>query len=250
MPSIKEYNSYGEELERKLKLRTSPLAVKMLKNEGDIPEGAVRPKRDRGYHLAQCQAFAMSRREKDTIAMLKEDNWCPGPIMAYGLVELQQERDSQRGHGATADRFEYGEYIGIVTAPLITTSFEPDLVIIYSNTAQLRSMLLTIKEEERPNINSFFYPWSCSYAVVNPILTGQYWIVLPDPGEYERALGGEDEMMFSVPKVKLEEFMSDFNKAQEGSWGYSRFNYIMQPDFPQPDIYKNVFKQWGLDSGE
>jgi len=34
----------------------------------------------------------MSRRERETIAMLKEDNWCPGPLMAYGLVIDRQLR--------------------------------------------------------------------------------------------------------------------------------------------------------------
>jgi uncharacterized protein (DUF169 family) len=245
---IEEYNSYGEDLERSLRLRTSPLAVKMLEKEEDIPEGAIRPKKDRGYHLAQCQAFAMSRREKETIAMLKEDNWCPGPLIAYGLVKRQPEQDS-RARESTPN-FEYGKYIGIITAPLITAHFEPDLVLIYSNTAQLRSLLLTIKNEERPLINSYFFPWSCAHSVVNPILTGQYWIVLPDPGEYERALGGEDEMMFSIPKDKLEEFMLNFKQAQEGSLGYVHSNLMIRPDFPQPEIYKRVFREWGLDVEE
>jgi uncharacterized protein (DUF169 family) len=248
MTTLSEFNHYGEDLERLLRLRTSPIAVKMLEKEEDIPKEAIRPKKDRGYHLAQCQAFAMSRREKETVAMLKEDNWCPGPLMAYGLVELSPEHASHARQMNPYDSFEYGKYIGIVTAPLITATFEPDLVIIYSNTGQLRNMLLSLRNEERPLINSYFFPWSCAYSVVNPMLTGQYWIVLPDPGEYERALGGEDEMMFSVPRVKLEGFMSDFKQAQDGNWGYTRSNLMMRPDFPQPDIYKNVFKTWGLDT--
>jgi uncharacterized protein (DUF169 family) len=52
MPSIEDYNRFGEELERRLILKTSPVAVKMLISEVDIPVGAVRPKQDRG-HLAQ-----------------------------------------------------------------------------------------------------------------------------------------------------------------------------------------------------
>ena len=247
MTTLKEYNSYGEDLERLLRLRTSPIAVKMLSREEDIPEGAIRPKRDRGYHLAQCQAFAMSRREKFTVAMLKEDNWCPGPLTAYGIMERPQGQGPPARQSMPYESFEYGKYIGIVTAPLITTTFEPDVVIIYSNTGQLRNMLLSMKNEERPLIKSNFFPISCASAVVSPILTGQYWITLPDPGEYERALGGEDEMMFSVPRDKLAGFMSDFKKAQEGSWGYTRSNLIMRPDFPQPELYKNLFKKWGLD---
>lgn len=247
MTTINDYNCYGKDLERLLRLRTSPIAVKMLEKEEDIPEGAIRPKRDRGYHVAQCQAFALSRREKDTIAMLKADNWCPGSLMAYGIVERPPIDDSRAGESTPYDSFEYGKYIGILTAPLITSTFEPDLVIVYSNNGQLRNMLLSIRNEDRKSINSYFFPWSCAYAVVNPILTGQYWIVLPDPGEYERALGSEDEIMFSIPKEKLEGFMTDFRKAQDGHWGYTHSNPVMRPDFPLPEIYRDMFKKWGMD---
>jgi uncharacterized protein (DUF169 family) len=53
MTTIKEVNRYGEELETLLRLQTSPIAVKMLKAEADIPDGALRPRKDRGEHYAQ-----------------------------------------------------------------------------------------------------------------------------------------------------------------------------------------------------
>ena len=53
MPTVKEYNQYGKELEETLRLQTSPIAVKMLESEADIPEGAFRPRKDHGYHFAQ-----------------------------------------------------------------------------------------------------------------------------------------------------------------------------------------------------
>ena len=66
MATIKEFNRCGEELEKILLLRTSPVAVKMLEKESDIPKGALRPKKDRNIHYAQCQAFALSRRDGTT----------------------------------------------------------------------------------------------------------------------------------------------------------------------------------------
>lgn len=242
MTRVKEYNTCGEELEKFLMLRTSPVAVKMLKAEVEIPEGAIRPKKDRGYHLAQCQAFAMSRREKETVAMLKEDHWCPAALMAYGMVESPAGR---RGH--PYDRFEYGQYIGILTAPLKTASFEPDTVIIYSNTAQLRSLLLAMRLEDLPLVNGRFFPPSCAHAVVNPVLTGQYWVVLPDPGEFQRALTGEDEIMFAVPGNKLLDLQTDLRNGQNKEFAYSAHYMLMQPDFPHPDFYKQMFGSWGLD---
>jgi len=244
--TIEEFKKCGEELERLLLLRTSPIAVKMLEKEEDIPEGAIRPKRDRGYHLAQCQTFAMSRRQKETIAMLKEDHWCWAPLMGYGLVE--NPHDPFVDSHTSFPCLEYGKYIGIVSAPLKTADFEPDLVLIYSNTAQLRTMIMVAKNQEKALISSEFDPIdSCIFSVVPVLLNGKYRITLPDPGDYERAMAGEDEIIFSVPKDKLEGLVDGLKQLDERKSGYSYSNMIMMPDFPRPDFYKKLFEQWELD---
>lgn len=263
MTTLSEFNSYGEELEKLLLLRTAPIAVKMLEKESDIPKEAVRPKRDRGYHLAQCQAFAMTRRQGETIAMLKEDNWCWAPLIGYGLVEpldentisplfyIVENMEAAKKAAKYFPRLEYGKYIGILSAPLKTASFEPDMVLIYSNTAQLRSMLLAIKYKEGDLVKSEFDPIdSCVYSVVPVILNGQYRITLPDPGEYERAMAGEDEIILSVPAAKLEELVMGLRRFEERKMGYTHFTMDMRPDFPQPPFYKDLFKMWGLDVPE
>jgi uncharacterized protein (DUF169 family) len=245
VPTIKEFNRYGEELESLLGLPTSPVAVKMLEKESDIPQGAIRPKKDRGYHLAQCQAFAMSRREKTTVAMLKEDNWCPGAVLSYGLVPIPD--DSAARAQKNGEYFEYGKYIGILTAPLKKAEFAPDVVIIYCDTNQLRIMLLTLKPEERALVKSNFFPFSCSNSVVPVINHGEYWINLPDPGEYARALTTAGEMMFSVPKDRLPGFIENLRGMERNESGFAHETMMMRPDFPQPELYKHVFEAWGMD---
>jgi uncharacterized protein (DUF169 family) len=246
MPTLKEYNSYGEDLERLLLLRTSPIAVKMLEKEEEIPEGAIRPKKDRGYHLAQCQTFAMSRRQGASIAMLKEDHWCWAPLMGYGLGE--NPHDPFVNEHTSFPCLEYGKYIGIVSAPLKTANFEPDLILIYSNTAQLRSMLSVIKQQEKSLLTSEFDPIdSCVFSVVPVLLNGKYRITLPDPGDYERAMAGEDEIILSVPKDKIEGLVSGLRKLEERKAGYTHHAMEMRPDFPRPEFYKRLFKQWSLD---
>ena len=88
MKTLSDFNRCGEELEMRLLLRTSPIAIKMLEKEEDIPKGAMRPMKDLGVHLGLCQAFAKSRRERVTVAMVKEDNWCFIPVIALGLASL------------------------------------------------------------------------------------------------------------------------------------------------------------------
>jgi uncharacterized protein (DUF169 family) len=242
LTALDNYHRYGEELEKYLQLKTSPVAVKMLKNEVEIPETAYRPKKGHGVHLAQCQAFALSRRDKLMVAMLKEDHWCPAALMAYGLVERPAIR---RGH--PYDSFEYGKYVGVLTAPLETTSFEPDLVIIYSNVGQLRSLLLSFRVEDLQQVNGHFFPPSCAYTVVHVMLTEQYWVVLPDPGEQQRALTGDDEMMFGVPAVKMEGMVTRLRESEGTHFCHRSHTMLMMPDFPHHDFYKKMFREWGLD---
>jgi len=247
MPTVKDFNRYGEELEKILLLQTSPIAVKMLEKEAEIPESAIRPKKDRGYHLAQCQAFAMSRRERATVAMLKEDNWCPGAVISYGLVPKPDDPSARAQN--TGDCFEYGKYIGILTAPLRTAAFEPDVIIIYCDTNQLRIILLSLKIEDKPLVKSNFFPFSCSNSVVPVMLNSQYWINLPDPGEYVRALTIAGEMMFSVPKDRLAGLLADLRQYEKNESGFAHENMIMRPDFPHPELYKHVFESWGMEHG-
>ncbi len=247
MPTLKDINGYGEELEKELMLRTSPIAVKMLKSEADIPEGAIRPQKDKNKHYAQCQVFSLSRRDRMTVAMLKDDNWCLGPLIAYGLAET---RDTPSGNSSRQYKsFEYGKYIGILTAPLKSAAFEPDLVLIYSDTNQLRDMLLSLKEEEKNKVKSNFFPISCAFAITNPILDNEYWINLPDPGEYVRALTQPGEMMFSIPNSKLVDFMEGLRKFYKESM-FAREQMMMESDFLQPEIYKKMFEAWGMKHSE
>lgn len=245
MTTLSEYNRCGEELEKLLILRTSPLAVRMLETEADIPAGAVRPKKDRGIHIAQCQAFALSRRQKEIVAMLKEDNWCFAPMIAYGLVDKPDDPEFQRF--LSFPTFEREKYIGIVSAPLKTTNFEPDVVIIYSNTSQLRNMLVPshfINEEAK--VNSHFFPPACAYQIVPVMADGRLMVTLPDPGDYTRALAGEDETILSVPKDQVGELVEGVKQIEKGDFGYARAIMYMQHDFPHPPMYQTFFKRWGL----
>jgi uncharacterized protein (DUF169 family) len=234
-------NKFGEELENGLILRTSPVAVKMLEKEADIPKGAYRPKRDGGIHIAQCQAFGMTRRQGMTVAMLKEDHWCPTALMAYGMVP----KPSGGFFGEAFMSFDTGKYTGIVTAPLKSATFIPDVVLIYMNPAQLRGVLLPMNFNGADQVKTELFLPSCGHSVVDPIKTGKYVVVLPDPGEYQRGLATEDEMILSVPHEKIQPFMANLKRGGK-FYSHREQHMDMKPDFEQPQFYKDMFKSWGL----
>ncbi|MBN2242531.1 MAG: DUF169 domain-containing protein [Acidobacteria bacterium] len=241
-PSLADFNKYGQDLETALILRTSPVAVKMIRTEAEVPKEAFRPKRDGKYHIAQCQAFGMSRREGKTVAMLKEDHWCPTALIAYGMVPMPENRSM---YGESYRTFETGKYAGIVTAPLKSATFTPDVVLIYSNPGQIRALLLTVYGGGEEQVSSHMFLPSCGHCVVDPMQTGKYCIVLPDPGEHQRALTLEEELIFAVPQERMPAMMAAVNGR-----GFShRGRYMsMLPDFEQPQFYKDMFKSWGLDT--
>ena len=262
MTARSDFNNYGEELERRLQLKTSPIAIKLLESEKDIPEGAIRPKRDLGFHLALCQGFAMSRRNKETIAMLKEDNWCYLPVISFGLAEppdffLQgntffkffvEDLEGAKKLVDTFPRLESGKYIGVVSSPLRTANFECDLVVIYCNTNQLRCLLSGMKYKDGYIVTSNLDPsGACFQCAVPVIQTGECQVTVPCGGDRKHALAQDDEMIFSLPGSRLEDLMLGLRHLDEVGFGYTQFVFNMRSEYPLMDNYVKVGKMLGMD---
>jgi uncharacterized protein (DUF169 family) len=168
--------------------------------------------------------------------------------MAYGLVE---DPDDEFVKATTSfPCFEFGKYIGMVTAPLKTAAYEPDMVLLYAEPGQVRQLLMAVKFGDKSLVTSVFDPIdSCAYAVVPVIEKGEYRITIPDPGEHARAASGDDEIIFSIPKAKMSVIVSSLKQMQEQMNQAKSFENIeLRPDFPRPDFYIRLFKKWGLDT--
>lgn len=265
MKTMNDFNEFGKELEARLHLRTSPTAIKMLKNEEDIPKGAVRPKKDLGLHLDLCQAFAQSRRDRLIVAMLKEDNWCYVPVIALGLAEPPDfflegytdfpsrvaDLEAAKNLAKRSPRLELGKYIGIVSAPLRMTNFEPDLSVIYCNSAQLRCLLVAMKYKTGYLVTSTLEPGGACVQCTVPVLqSGDCKVTVPCGGDRKRALAQEDELIFSVPTSKLEDLMIGLRHFDEMGAGYLQFAPDMRPEHPLPELYVKLGRMLGMDVHE
>jgi len=248
---VEEIRRWGKALVTQLKLNNTPVGFRFLRTLDEIPEGTLRPKIDRGQHLAQCQAFALARFQGLNVTMLKEDHWCWGPLVGYGLVNPQPAIDMPETskHVKIMPRLPFGDYIGMVCAPLSNINFIPDLVLIYSNTGQLRRMLMALNFMNLELVDSQFVALdSCVYSVVPTITQQVIRITLPDPGENERAGAGDDEIILSVPLAKMETLMKGLDKMQAmlPVMAHLSQDVAMLPDFPRPEFYKKLFSIWGL----
>jgi len=226
MVTLNIYHEYAEELDKELRLKYFPLAVKLLEKEEDIPEGAKRPLRDLGHHLPLCQAFQMSRSSGTLLAMLKEDMWCFEPVISLGLAEPPQylldgharfpytlkTLEASRNWVRSTPRLELGKYIGIASSPLKTANFDPDVVMVYCNPYQCKQLLLAAGWEQGRDVTSTVtgHAGTCLYTFVPAIQTGEYQVTVPCGGDYKRAACAEDQLIFTAPKGKLESLMSGF----------------------------------------
>jgi len=248
------YQEYGEELERRLRLKTFPLALKLLEKEEDIPEGAKRPKKDFGHHLSLCQTFQMSRREGKIMAMLKEDHWCFEPVVGYGLGEppdyfMQGQNrypkdvatpEAGRHYAEEFPRLEVGKYIGIASAPLRATNFEPDIVMVYCDSTQLCLLLLGREYKEGYNLKcSISGHAACVYGVIPAIQSGECQVAVPCRGDHYRAMAGDDEMIFTVPKGKLEDLMLGLRYI-ETTGSKLPAGYSSRPEYPLLESYRKI----------
>lgn len=262
MTSPAEFNTYGADLERLLLLRSYPLAIKMLKDESETPESAVRPKRDRGEHYAVCQAFSLARRQGMTIAMFLEDHWCFEPIISYGLVDTPEDyldgftnaffiadAEAAAEHARDMTRLPRGEYPGMVVGPMKAADFEPDLAMIYCTPGRLRHLLLALRYLNGTQVTSTLDPiGSCVHSVVPSFLRGECAVTIPDPGDFERAGAGEEEIILTVPVGRLKELMDGLYHFDEIGRGFRQFNPVVRSDFEQPLFYREYFRRWGLDA--
>jgi len=138
-----------------------------------------------------------------------------------------------------------------LSAPLKSASFEPDIVLIYSNTGQLRQMLHVLSFIRQGVVDSPIYPVaSCALSVV-PAVHGKSCITLPDPGEIGRGCAGEAAIIYSLPAGKVADLASQLKTFDERHMGYRDHAFLeIRGDFPRPDCYKRLFRECGLDADD
>jgi len=267
MNHVQEFNQYGRYLNETLRLRFSPIAFKMLWEGDELPEGARRPAEAGKQRFAMCQAFAYVRRNRKALTMLEDDHWCVWPLACLKMRELDEEdvqtmgnklfiRDEKKSYEFFRNRYPWLECggkkpVGFTIAPLESCTFVPDAVIIYCRVSQLMALVRAVKYETGELWSSRFDSIvSCAYCTV-PILNGQkYAVTLPDPGEYERALADEDEIIFSAGGDAMEALIRGMQGLDQIPYGYTDLNLDMHLEFPRARFYDDMFRKWGLQTGE
>lgn len=220
----------GRCLDEMVRPATYPLAVKLLE-DGELPQKAMFPVKNFGNRLALCQGLGIVRRFGMTVAFGPDDHQCPPALMAFGLKEDSKNwRKGLMAYPFYAETPEIGASLNeshlprmnqsenrhILIAPLSRTEFIPDVVMVYGNSAQMHRLIMAAAYKTgKPITATLTERMGCLRAIIIGIQSGDYQVTIPGSGERALAFCGEDEMVFTIPRVRFEEICSGLEGTQK-----------------------------------
>jgi len=242
----KELNHFFNEY---LRTATFPVAVKVSKTN-ELPPKVKRAKDIFGYPIAFCQGISMARRFGRTIGFIKEDHACPLTIPIFGYSDnpdfavegncvyplYAKTPEAGAVTQAATPQMEAGEIGSIVLAPLNKADFEPDLLLVYGNAAQIVRMIQgELYNEGGAVTSSFMGRCACGASIVKPLQTQKSQVVIPGGGERVFALTTDDELCFATPANRIQSVVEGIKGTHDS--GVARiptlfFGVSAKPKFP------------------
>jgi len=211
----------SEDLKGLLKLRTEPIAFRRLERaeELDRIRNVVRVKR--GFTF--CQVPFLVRVLGQTVGIKKEDPIGDRCTRLHGL-RAATEKSMQREAAMLSTtwfaspeealeqqletpRLPVGE--AVVVAPLAKEKFEPEVVLIYGNPAQIMLILCGMQKEKYERFQfSFIGEGACADSLAQCYVSGRPALAIPCYGE--RAMGqvADDEIVIALPPADLNRAVS------------------------------------------
>ncbi|PAV10934.1 hypothetical protein ASJ81_02145 [Methanosarcina spelaei] len=210
---VKEINKYGQELIDCLKLKTSPVAVKLVPKGGEVPEGIKKVDET----MRHCQLVDRVRRTGEEFYTLGEDQMCKGGAGAMGLGEMPPKVASGEFYfnklkqfstqGAARRTLEGVTKLppnsteAILYSPLEKTTFTPDVVVIICTPKQVMLLTQAMMYKMGGRIEASFAGKQslCSDAVVKTYKEGKVGVTVGCSGSRTYTKISDEEMIMGIP---------------------------------------------------
>jgi uncharacterized protein (DUF169 family) len=237
------------ELSRYVRMSTFPLAIRMVEREADFGSRAKRPKRDLDIQVTICQAIGMARRYGWHLGVTPADINCPLIFIPFGFAA--EVPYSTEGHacagvytetpaaGAKSEsivpRLPKGKYAGIEMAPLDRADFEPQVVCVYGNSAQVMRLVQACLYRSGGALRSIAAGRiDCADIIIRTLLEDAPQYILPCTGDRVFGLTEDDEMVFAMPTRLAEEVTIGLKGTHQGGIRYPITKFMrFTPSYPE-----------------
>jgi uncharacterized protein (DUF169 family) len=244
-----DLTKFSDALAQHVRLASFPVAARMVRPGEPLPARVKHPFKDMNIKVATCQAISMARRYGWVVAMGDEDISCPLTAVVFGF---RQASEFYLKGGACAgmyteseeagirseeqvEKFSFGEFEYILVAPLHRTAFEPEVIIIYANPAQvLRLLSAALWKSGGRLTSSFGGRIDCAEEIIVPLRSGKCEVILPCFGDRIFAQTQDHEMAFSIPISKVEEIAEGLAGTHKGGVRYPIPSFLRYSgEFPE-----------------
>jgi len=229
----------AREFDKYLRLRTFPLAFKLFASADALNK--VKGIRRLSYQPRMCQLITLARVHGWTLGATASELGSPVCASIIGLTDPPRElmegktlagimyktaRDASQ-HEKAVPRLASGKYQAVAIAPLKGNKFEPDIVLIYGNPAQVFMLVAAVQWKDFEPLDSHCVgESSCSDAIVRCYLTAKPSIALPSYAERRYGQAQDDEMVVALPAASVGKVLAGLKGLHEGgirypipSWG-------------------------------
>ncbi|MBS7248847.1 MAG: DUF169 domain-containing protein [Candidatus Jordarchaeales archaeon] len=241
-----DYQALEERLNYFLRLRTYPVGVKLVRSEKGFPERVRRPS-DLGMKLATCQGVSLARRNLWVVGFTADDIACIPSAILYGFLRVERAEDVKEamkamGYRETDEGYEElvshltplitGENYGVYFAPLRRMKEDPDVLLVYCNSAQAMRLIHAANYKWGVVAGSFLGLAESCRAVVETLRGRKPGVFIPGAGDRAFAQTADDEIIFAIPYGMLEGVIDGLEKA--GAKVGVRYPFPMIPQQPLP----------------
>ena len=219
-----------------VRVDTYPVAIKLCRDESEVPARARRPLRDLGDRITVCQAYGMARRYGWVLAVGKEDQICPYGMLMLGHLPRKKQFDdgsvfesldpenremwSKSAHEVAY--LEHGKFPYLVVAPLHRADFEPDVLCVYGNSAMVMRLVQgAVWRGGTPVRSASVGTRDCADIIAQAYNTGEPWYVLPCNGDRIFGMAQDHEMAFTTPWSHVERILDGVAASHKS--GLQRF---------------------------
>jgi len=229
MESKGKWGTLVRRLEALLRLKTFPVAIKLLEDPEELARNRWlrRPKK-----LTLCQLISIVRTFDWTVGVSADDlsSECASIVGLLDFNDLPEElkngtfrslvwcktKEDGRRFEEAIPRIPAGRYKAIMLAPLVYDPFDPDIVLIYANPAQMILIINALQFEDYERLQFFCVgESSCSDAIAQCYLSGKPSLTIPCYGERRYGHAQDDEMVMGLlPKhvEKVEKNLEELYK--------------------------------------
>jgi dephospho-CoA kinase len=203
-------------LELLMRLKSFPVAFKMLEKSEALDR--IPFLRRPNAKKTLCQLITLVRNFDWTVGADLDDFLspvCPSIIGLTDTPEIHKDgtfrsivwvktRENGRKYEASIPRLPLGKYEAVAMAPLVYKPFEPDMVLIYANPAQMMLLINSLQFEDYEVMDFHCVgESSCSDAIARCYLTGKPSMTIPCYGERRYGHAQDEDLVMAIPATMM-----------------------------------------------